>query len=232
MNPIRIGLLAFPGLTQLDLTGPAQVFSTLPDARVHVLWKTRDPIAADGGITLAPDTTLDECPRLDVVCVPGGAGVVPLMEDQEILAFLRQRAEEARFVGSICTGSLVLAAAGLLRGRKATTHWGWTDLLAPLGAIHAPGRVVRDGKFFTGGGVTAGIDFALSIIAELAGPEAAQAIQLGIEYAPAPPFNAGSPDTAPESVIRLVRARMSARRAERDAVIARVATALREEAAG
>lgn len=223
---LDIGVLAFPGLTQLDLTGPAQVFASLPDAKVRILWKTRDTIAADGGITLVPDTTLDECPPLDVICVPGGYGVQALMGDQTVLAFLRRQAETARFVGSICTGSLVLGAAGLLRGRKATTHWAWTELLAPLGAIHTPGRVVRDGKYFTGGGVTAGIDFALTMVAELVGEKTAQGIQLGIEYAPAPPFNAGSPDTAPPDVLATVHTRMTARRAEREAATEMAARAL------
>jgi cyclohexyl-isocyanide hydratase len=226
MTRYRIGLLAFPAMTQLDLTGPLQVFSTLPGAEVRVLWKTLDPIKTHGGLTLVPDTTLAECPSLDVICVPGGAGVIDLMEDKEVLSFLRTQAEGARFVGSICTGSLVLGAAGLLRGRKATTHWAWTDLLVPLGAVPTKGRVVRDGKFFTGGGVTAGIDFALTMVAEIAGQEAAEAIQLGIEYAPAPPFDAGSPDTARPELVASVRARMTASRAERESRVAIVAAAL------
>lgn len=230
MAQFHIGLLAFPAMTQLDLTGPLQVFSGLPDADVRVIWKTRDPIATHGGLRLLPDTTLADCPRLDVICVPGGTGVLELMEDEEVLAFLRARAEEARFVGSICTGSLVLGAAGLLRGRKATTHWAWTDLLVPLGAIPAPGRVVRDGKYFTGGGVTAGIDFALTMVAELAGREVAEGIQLGIEYAPAPPFDAGSPNTAPPEVLRAVRARMAGVRSDRVAVVERIAATLQREA--
>lgn len=144
------------------------------------------------------------------------------MEDAKVLNFLLRQAEAARFVGSICTGSLVLAAAGLLRGKKATTHWAWTDLLAPLGAIPTPGRVVRDGKFMTGGGVTAGIDFALTMITELAGRDVAESIQLGLEYAPAPPFNSGHPDSARLEILAAVRDRMTARRDEREAVVARV----------
>ncbi|MFL5284374.1 MAG: DJ-1/PfpI family protein [Rhodopila sp.] len=226
MTRFRIGLLAFPGLTQLDLTGPAQVFSSLLGAEVMVIWKTRDPLKVDGGLTLVPDTTLADCSKLDVICVPGGYGVQALMEDAEVLEFLRAQANQATYVGSICTGSLVLGAAGLLRGRKATTHWAWTELLAPLGAIPTPGRVVRDGKFFSGGGVTAGIDFALAIVADLAGQETAESIQLGIEYAPAPPFNAGSPDTARPELVAAVRDRMDARRGEREAAVARAAAAL------
>jgi cyclohexyl-isocyanide hydratase len=222
----RIGLLAFPGLTQLDLSGPAQVFANLPGVELMVIAKTRDPIKADGGLTLIPDVTMEACPPLDVICVPGGYGVQALMEDPEVLSFLRTQAEQARYVGSICTGSLVLAAAGLLRGRKATTHWGWTDLLPAFGAIPTPGRVVRDGKYFTGGGVTAGIDFALTMVAELAGQDVAERIQLGIEYAPAPPFNAGSPDTARPELVAAVRARMEATRQTREAVTTRAAAAL------
>lgn len=226
MTQYRIGLLAFPAMTQLDLTGPLQVFSALPNVEVHVLWKTLAPLKAHGGLTLVPDTTLADCPKLDVICVPGGSGVLDLMDDPEVLSFLRSRAAEATFVGSICTGSLVLGAAGLLRGKKATTHWAWTDLLAPLGAIPTKGRVVRDGKFMTGGGVTAGIDFALTMVAELAGQDVAESIQLGIEYAPAPPFDSGSPDTARPETLAAVRARMTATRVEREARVAKVAAAL------
>jgi cyclohexyl-isocyanide hydratase len=227
MTQYRIGLLAFPAMTQLDLTGPLQVFAGLPGADVRVIWKTLDPIQTHGGLRLVPDTTLDDCPALDVICVPGGTGVVDLMDDDVVLGFLRDRAESARFVGSICTGSLVLGAAGLLRGRMATTHWAWTDLLVPLGAIPTPGRVVRDGKFFTGGGVTAGIDFALTMVAELAGRDVAEGIQLGIEYAPAPPFDAGSPATARPEVVAAVRARMDANRAEREVRVAKAAAAMK-----
>jgi cyclohexyl-isocyanide hydratase len=226
MTQYRIGLLAFPAMTQLDLTGPLQVFANLPGAEVRVIWKTLDPIQTHGGLRLIPDTTLADCPQLDVICVPGGYGVMDLMDDKEVLDFLRLQAEQATFVGSICTGSLVLGAAGLLVGKKATTHWAWTDLLVPLGATPTKGRVVRDGKFFTGGGVTAGIDFALTMVAELAGREAAESIQLGIEYAPAPPFNAGSPDTARPELVAAVRDRMSSVRAEREARVAKVAAAL------
>ncbi|MDR3529405.1 MAG: DJ-1/PfpI family protein [Rhodopila sp.] len=223
MTQYRIGLLAFPAMTQLDLTGPLQVFASLPGAEVHVLWKTLDPIQTQGGLRLLPDSTLADCPKLDVICVPGGAGVLDLMDDPEVLAFLRTQAAKATFVGSICTGSLVLGAAGLLRGKKATTHWAWTDLLVPFGAIPTKGRVVRDGKFMSGGGVTAGIDFALTMVAELAGREVAESIQLGIEYAPAPPFDAGSPDTARPELVTAVRARMAGLRAEREARVAKAA---------
>ena len=225
MTQHRIGLLAFPAMTQLDLTGPLQVFANLPGAEVHVLWKTLDPIRAQGGLTLLPNTTLAACPALDVICVPGGSGVIDLLDDEVVLSFLRSQAASARFVGSICTGALVLGAAGLLRGKRATTHWAWIDLLIPLGAIPTQGRVVRDGKVMTGGGVTAGIDFALTMVAELAGQEAAETIQLGIEYAP-PPFNAGSPDTARPELVEAVRGRMTLLRAEREDRVARAAAAM------
>jgi cyclohexyl-isocyanide hydratase len=226
MTQYRIGLLAFPAMTQLDMTGPLQVFSALPNVEVHVLWKTLDPIKTHGGLTLVPDTTLADCPKLDVICVPGGSGVLELMDDDVVLSFLRAQAAEATFVGSICTGALVLGAAGLLRGKKATTHWAWTDLLAPLGAIHTKGRVVRDGKFMTGGGVTAGIDFALTMVAELAGRDVAESIQLGIEYAPAPPFESGTPDTARPEILAAVRSKMSATRVQREAQVAKVVAAM------
>jgi cyclohexyl-isocyanide hydratase len=230
MTTYRIGLLAFPAMTQLDLTGPLQVFAGLPNAEVHVLGKTLDPIRTHGGLTLIPDTTLADCPGLDVICVPGGAGVLDLMDDEVVLSFLRTQAETATFVGSICTGALVLGAAGLLRGKKATTHWAWTDLLAPLGAIPTAGRVVRDGKLMTGGGVTAGIDFALTMVSEIAGRDVAESIQLGMEYAPAPPFDSGSPDTARPEILAAVRERMSSTRVQREAMVAKVAAALLAEA--
>ncbi len=225
-TPLRFGLLLFPRLTQLDMTGPFEVLSRIPGGQVHLVWKTRDPVRSDTGLAMLPDMTFAECPQLDVVCVPGGPGVAALMEDEEVLAFLRAQAPGARFVTSVCTGALVLGAAGLLKGKRATTHWASHDFLSALGAVPEQGRVVRDGKFVTGGGVTAGIDFALSLAAELASPEVAQAIQLQIEYAPAPPFDAGSPLTAPPGVLATAKARGAGMRAEREALVARVAARL------
>lgn len=226
MTTIRIGLLLFPRLTQLDLTGPFEVFSKLPDASVHLLWKTLEPVAAETGMRILPDTTLAECPPLDVLCVPGGPGVSAMMEDAEVLAFLREQARGARFVTSVCTGALVLGAAGLLRGKRATTHWASHDLLSAFGAIPTKGRVVRDGNLVTGGGVTAGIDFALTVVAEIAGPDVAQGIQLQIEYAPAPPFDAGTPETAPPDVLSVVRQRYARMRAAREELVARIVRTL------
>ncbi len=212
---LQIGLLLFPKVQQLDLTGPHEVFAAIPGATVHLVARDRAPVAASSGMVLAPDTDFLHCPPLDILCVPGGAGVNALLEDQAVLDFLRRQAAGARFVTSVCTGALVLGAAGLLRGRRATTHWNAQDLLPLYGATPVTARVVRDGNLMTGGGVTAGIDFALALAAELAGREVAEAIQLSLEYAPAPPFDAGRPETAPDRVLERVRARTGAIRAER-----------------
>jgi putative intracellular protease/amidase len=196
----------FPGVTQLDFTGPHEVFSSLPGATVIMASTEGGTIEATGGMVFAGLRRLAEIPECDVVCVPGGRGATDVaIRDAAFLRELRRLAATARFVTSVCTGSLVLGAAGLLRGKRAATHWGWRDLLIPFGAIPDPARVVRDGNVITGGGVTAGIDFALTVVAELAGPETAQAIQLRIEYAPAPPFAAGAPETAPPDILARVR---------------------------
>ncbi|WPN45818.1 MULTISPECIES: isonitrile hydratase [unclassified Pseudomonas] len=198
---LQIGFLLFPQVQQLDLTGPYDVLASLPDVKVHLIWKDLMPITASTGLMLKPTTTFEDCPALDVICVPGGSGVGPLMEDDETLAFLKTQAANARYVTSVCTGSLVLGAAGLLKGKRATTHWAYHELLAPLGAIAVQDRVVRDGNLLTGGGITAGIDFALTLAAELFDKATAELVQLQLEYAPAPPFAAGSPETAPASVL-------------------------------
>jgi cyclohexyl-isocyanide hydratase len=208
-NPIAIGILIYPNLTQLDATGPAQVFARVPGATVHMIWKTRDPIPTDAGFSIVPNTTFADCPRLDVICVPGGGGQVALMTDPETLDFLRQQAATARYVTSVCTGSLVLGAAGLLKGYRSACHWAWRDMLTDFGAIPVAERVVRDRNRISGGGVTAGIDFGLTVAAELAGEEIAKSIQLVLEYDPQPPFDSGSPEKAgPERVQRL-RERLS-----------------------
>lgn len=196
--PVKIGLLLYPGLTQLDLTGPYQVFASTAGVETHVVWKDTKPVTCDTGLQLVPTTSFADCPQLDVVCVPGGLGQAPMHEDEEVLAFLRRQAAGARYVTSVCTGALILGAAGLMDGYRATTHWGFRDLLPAIGAIYTPGRVVRDRNRISGGGVTAGIDMALTCIAELLGEESARAVQLGLEYRPAPPFDSGHPDDAPE----------------------------------
>ena len=196
---VTIGMLLFPHLTQLDLTGPYEVFSRAPDTKVHLLWKNLDPVASDRGMVIQPTTTFNACPDLDIICVPGGPGQVALMEDAEVLAFLRTQSERAKLVTSVCTGSLVLGAAGLLKGYKATSHWASLDQLALLGAEPVSERVVRDRNRITGAGVTSGIDFALVVVSEMFGTEIAQNIQLHLEYDPAPPFQSGSPRTASEA---------------------------------
>ncbi|NYZ17952.1 DJ-1/PfpI family protein [Azospirillum sp. RWY-5-1] len=204
---LRAGLLLFPRLTQLDLTGPYEVLARVPGARVDLLWKTLEPVAADTGLRLLPTTTFDDCPELDLLLVPGGAGVNDLMTDAETLAFLSRTAARTRWLAGVCTGSLVLGAAGLLRGRRAGSHWSSRHFLAAFGATPVEERVVVDGHVFTGGGVTAGIDVVLRIVAELCGETTAKAVQLSIEYDPEPPFDAGTPSAAGPEITGFVRAR-------------------------
>jgi len=222
-TPFRVGLLLFPRVTQLDMTGPYEVFARMPGARVDVIAKTREPVACDQGLAFVPSATFDEVERLDLVCVPGGPGIGPLLEDEQTLAFLRRVAAGARYVTSVCTGALVLGAAGLLKGKRATTHWMSLELLEPFGATPVRERVVRDGNVFTGGGVTAGIDFALTVAAEVAGEEAARGIQLFIEYDPAPPFRSGSPDTADPALVARTREGAAERQRQRADQVARAA---------
>jgi cyclohexyl-isocyanide hydratase len=206
---MHIGMLLFPGLTQLDLTGPFEVLHRIPGARVHLLWKTLDPVTADSGLVLAPTTTLADCPALDVLFVPGGRGQIELMNDHAVLGFLRDQGTAARFVTSVCTGALLLGAAGLLQGYDAATHWAFMDLLPRLGARPVHRRVVVDRNRITGGGVTAGIDFGLRLAATLAGDAVAKSIQLGLEYNPEPPFRCGHPDVAEPEILEAVRARFA-----------------------
>lgn len=200
MASLNIGFVLFPNLTQLDFTGPLQVLHRLPGSKTHIVAKTRDPVPSDCGLCLVPTTTFAECEPLDLICVPGGFGVSEAIADAGTIDFVRRHAAQAKYVTSVCTGAFVLGVAGLLQGRRATTHWAYTSLLPLVGATYEKARVVRDGNVFTGGGVTAGIDFALVVAAEVAGPETAQRIQLSIEYDPAPPFASGSPDRAPPPV--------------------------------
>lgn len=223
---LQIGFLLFPQLQQLDLTGPYDVLASLPDVKVHLIWKDLVPVTASTGLMLKPSVTFDDCPALDVICIPGGSGVGPLMEDDETLDFIRGQAANARYVTSVCTGALVLGAAGLLKGKRATTHWAYHDLLTPLGAIAVKDRVVRDGNLLTGGGITAGIDFALTLAAELFDQDTAQLVQLQLEYAPAPPFASGSPETAPGSVLEQARQRAAGSLKLRSEITARAAAKL------
>ena len=203
--PLSVGMVLFPGLTQLDLTGAYEVLARMPDTRVHLVASTLDPVRSEWGLTIMPDVTFRDAPALDVLCVPGGWGVNRYLADDELLGFLRTRGERARYVTSVCSGALLLGAAGLLRGYRATTHWLSLDLLPLLGAEAVAQRVVRDRSRITGAGVTAGLDFGLALAAELFGSEVAQRIQLAIEYAPAPPFDSGSPDTAPGDIREALR---------------------------
>ncbi|TGD99435.1 DJ-1/PfpI family protein [Methylobacterium nonmethylotrophicum] len=221
--PLQIGLLVFPDVTQLDMTGPVQVFSSVPGARVHLIWKRIEPVPSDGPIVLTPTTTFADCPPLDVLCVPGGYGTDPLLADREVLDFLRKQAAVARYVTSVCTGSLVLGAAGLLRGYRAATHWSAREALSLFGATVSTERVCIDRNRVTGGGVTAGIDFALTLVALMIDRPTAEAIQLRLEYNPAPPFEAGSPDTAPEAVLAAMEERIAPARARRLEAVRRAA---------
>lgn len=223
---LQIGFLLFPQVQQLDLTGPYDVLASLPDVKVHLIWKDLVPVTASTGLVLKPTTTFHDCPALDVICIPGGSGVGPLMEDEVTLAFIQTQAANARYVTSVCTGSLVLGAAGLLKGKRATTHWAYHDLLATLGAIPVKDRVVRDGNLLTGGGITAGIDFALTLAAELFDKDTAQVIQLQLEYAPAPPFQAGSPDTAPQDIVEEAQRRAAPSFVQRKLIAERAAARL------
>ena len=204
-NALEIGFPLFPNLTQLDLTGPWEVLTRLEGARCHLLAHDLGPVRSASGLTIVPTRTYAECPQLAMICVPGGPGHLKAMEDEALLAFLRRQAPGCRYVTAVCTGALVLAAAGLLRGYRATTHWMSRERLATFGAIPVAERVVIDRDRITGGGVTAGIDFALTVAAEIGGAETARQIQLGIEYAPAPPFAGGSPETADPAIVAAVR---------------------------
>lgn len=226
VHPFRIGLLLFPEITQLDMTGPYEVFTKFPGAEVHLVWKSLEPVRANGGMKIVPTTTFAACPELDLVCVPGGGGMTPLLNDPETLDFLRRQAVSARYVTSVCTGALVLGAAGLLKGRRAATHWMSRDMLRAFGALPVAERVVIDGNVITGGGVTAGIDFALTVAAEAFGPDLAKGIQLAIEYDPAPPFNAGSPEGAGEAIVAQARASAARRQAEREVAVKEAARKL------
>jgi cyclohexyl-isocyanide hydratase len=206
---MHMGMLLYPGLTQLDLTGPFEVLHRIPGARVHLVWKSRDPVVADSGLGLLPTTTLADCPQLDVIFVPGGRGQVPWLQDGEVLGFLREQGRKARFVTSVCTGALLLGAAGLLDGYDAATHWAYMELLPMVGARPVNQRVVVDRNRMTGGGVTAGIDFALHLAAVLGGDVLAKSIQLALEYNPDPPFRCGHPDVADPEVVAAVRARFA-----------------------
>ena len=197
-------------MTQLDFTAPHQVFANIPGAEVIVASEPGGEVACNNGLVFAGVKTLSDIDRCDLLFFPGGFAATEIINDAAFMSQAKRLAAGARYLTSVCTGSLVLAATGMLKGRRAACHWAWRELLPLFGAIPDPARVVRDGNIITGGGVTAGLDFALTVAAELAGPEVAQALQLNLEYAPAPPFNAGRPETAPPEVLARVRLRMDA----------------------
>ncbi len=200
--PLQIGMLLYPGLTLLDLAGPQAVLGH--HGKTHLLWKTLDPILSDSGVSVLPTTTFADCPtHLDVLFAPGGMGSIDMIADLEVTDFMRKQAETARYVTSVCTGSHILAAAGLLDGCKAATHWATYGTLTALGVEGVRSRVVVDGNRVTGGGVTAGIDFGLTLLAELRGATAAKFTQLLLEYDPEPPFNSGSPDVAEPEIVAI-----------------------------
>ncbi|MEH2252928.1 DJ-1/PfpI family protein [Nostoc sp.] len=226
VSSLSIGIVLFPNVTQLDFTGPYEVFARLPNVQLYLLAETLEPIRSDRGLTFLPDTTFAQAPALDVLFVPGGPGINAKMEDQKFLDFLKTQGKQARYVTAVCTGSLLLAAAGLLQGYRATTHWLSLDLLEMLGVETVAQRVVIDRNRITGGGVTAGIDFGLTLAAELFGEASAQAIQLGIEYNPQPAFNSGSPQTAPAAVLASVTAASQNVQEIRRQIVQRVVTQL------
>ncbi len=201
---MKVGFLVFDNVTQLDFTGPLQVLSRLKEAEIHIIAKTMAPVTTDGVLRFLPNITIDDAPQLDILVVAGGHGVRQAMNDKAITDFIARQAEGCRYVTSVCTGAFVLGKAGLLKGKKATTHWAYTGLLHKVGAIYKAARVVEDGKVITGGGVTAGIDFACTLMARLQGEEMARAVQLSVEYNPGPPFDGGTPDKTPQHIAERV----------------------------
>ncbi|WP_425230884.1 DJ-1/PfpI family protein [Sphingomonas sp.] len=205
---MRIAFLLFPNVTQLDLTGPAQVLSRLGGgAKLDLVWKTLDPVPTDAGFSIVPTATFADMLAADILCVPGGMGVASVIDDADAMAWVEQVGGSAQWVTSVCTGSLILGAAGLLRGYRATTHWAWHNHLALFGATPVQARTVVDRNRVTGGGVTAGIDFALTLAALIRGEDTARMLQLAFEYDPAPPFDAGTPERAGEALVAAYRRR-------------------------
>jgi cyclohexyl-isocyanide hydratase len=216
----------YPNVTQLDFTGPFEVFARLPNARCTLASVAGGTIQGDGGITFAGVARLADVAQCALLCVPGGFGTIAALGDQSYISALRRLGSQAQYVTSVCTGSLLLAAAGLLHGKKAACHWAWRDLLAAFDVEPSAERVTRDGNVITGGGVTAGIDMALAVMAEIAGVDYAQTVQLAMEYSPEPPFDCGRPERARPEIIAAARKRMDAVRVERNAAVMRAAALL------
>ena len=225
-HPVRIGMLVFPRLDQIDLTGPFAVFARLSNASIQLLWKTTELVRDYRGLGLVPDATFADAPPVDLLVVPGGPGQEDLMEDEAVLSFLTRQSQSAKCVFSVCTGALILGAAGLLRDKRATTHWRSTHLLKYFGATWEDQRVVIDGQLVTAAGLTAGIDGALTVAAMLRGEEAAKAIQLDLQYAPQPPFTTGDPSTAPAEMVASSRTATAALTEQRLVTARRVAARL------
>lgn len=221
----------YPRVTQLDFTGPYEVLMRVPGARCVLASVPGGTLEADGGLTFAAVRRLRDIESCSLLCVPGGLGTIQALEDRQYLDELRRLAASASYVTSVCTGSLLLAAAGLLGGKRAACHWAWRDSLAAFGAVPDPARVVREGNIMTGGGVTAGIDMALTVLAEIAGADYAETVQLGIEYAPMPPFDCGRPERARPEIVAGAMKRSEAVRAERDAAVRRAVAALAQRSA-
>lgn len=206
-KPFHIVFLLFDGITQLDFTGPAQFLARMPGAIIHTAAKRSQPIETDSGFAILPNSNFADCPQADLLCIPGGFGTKDVIADPETLQFIRDQAAGAQYISSVCTGSLALGAAGLLKGKRATSHWAYTSLLERFGATYEKARVVKDGNVITAGGVTSGIDFALTVIAEIAGQKFAETVQLGLEYDPRPPFKSGNPDDADPKLVQLLHER-------------------------
>jgi cyclohexyl-isocyanide hydratase len=224
--PFSVVFALFPQVTQLDFTGPAEVFARLPGARLTLATVAGGTLETESGITFAGIRPLADVTECALLCVPGGYGTIAAMEDAAYLDALRRLSAKARYVTSVCTGSLLLGAAGLLSGKRAACHWAWRDLLTTFDAVADPGRVVRDGRVFTGGGVTAGIDMALTVVAEIAGRDFAESLQLGLEYAPEPPFAAGRPEIARPEIVAAARRRLDSMGTGREAAAQRAAVVL------
>jgi len=231
-KPLQIGVMVFPHMTQLDATGPLQVFTSIgifapdPGVQVHLVWKDLEPVPTDAVMTLTATTTFADCPQLDVICVPGGQGTDALVNDAEVIDFVKRQAEKATWITSVCTGALVLGAAGLLDGYRATTHWTSMHLLEQFGATPVHERVVVDRNRVSGGGVSAGIDFGLTLVEHLVDRPTAEVIQLRMEYNPAPPFHAGHPSTAPPEVVTRYTDRVAPNMAQREQAVAEAAARL------